>query len=148
MPEPTLLLRSVYFPCAVWLPLFRLGRLFVCRYSVELATQRVWDYSGEGYVHRLVQNLSDGKPIEFHSTSLHTDRADMAQSAVGSAALSLASAGTRSVIPPDTDVTLARARQKKAGALRREYNALLASQLDTQRQYYEKLLVRVVLRGT
>lgn len=108
----------------------------------------MWDYSGEGYVHRLVQNLSDGKPIEFHSTSLHTDRADMAQSAVGSAALSLASAGTRSVIPPDTDVTLARARQKKAGALRREYNALLASQLDTQRQYYEKLLVRVVLRGT
>ena len=30
-------------------------------YSLELDTQRVWDYTGDGYVHRLVQNVIDGK---------------------------------------------------------------------------------------
>ncbi len=30
-------------------------------YSLELDTQRVWDYAGDGYVHRLIQNKSDGK---------------------------------------------------------------------------------------
>ncbi len=34
-------------------------------YSMELETQRVWDYTGDNYVHRLVQNKSDGKLVEF-----------------------------------------------------------------------------------
>lgn len=37
--------------------------------SVELATQRVWDYAGEGYVHRLVQNKRDGKLVELPDPS-------------------------------------------------------------------------------
>jgi BRCA1-associated protein len=32
---------------------------------MELETQRVWDYTGDNYVHRLVQNKSDGKLVEF-----------------------------------------------------------------------------------
>lgn len=32
---------------------------------MELETKRVWDYTGDNYVHRLVQNKSDGKLVEF-----------------------------------------------------------------------------------
>ena len=38
-------------------------------YSMELETQRVWDYTGDNYVHRLVQNKSDGKLVEFSGPS-------------------------------------------------------------------------------
>ncbi|OQR93848.1 hypothetical protein ACHHYP_02206 [Achlya hypogyna] len=34
-------------------------------YSLELETQRVWDYAGDGYVHRLILNKHDGKFVEF-----------------------------------------------------------------------------------
>jgi hypothetical protein len=30
-----------------------------------LESQRVWDYTGDGYVHRLIQNLVDGKLVEL-----------------------------------------------------------------------------------
>lgn len=36
---------------------------------MELETQRVWDYSQDGYVHRLVQNEIDGKLIELPLTN-------------------------------------------------------------------------------
>ena len=34
-------------------------------FSMEINTQRVWDYAEDGYVHRLVQNEVDGKIIEL-----------------------------------------------------------------------------------
>ncbi|KAH9257472.1 hypothetical protein BASA83_000983 [Batrachochytrium salamandrivorans] len=34
-------------------------------YALELETQRVWDYAGDGYVHRLIQNRTDGKLVEL-----------------------------------------------------------------------------------
>ncbi|RKP35171.1 BRCA1-associated protein 2-domain-containing protein [Dimargaris cristalligena] len=34
-------------------------------YSLELESQRVWDYANEGYVHRLIQNRADGKLVEL-----------------------------------------------------------------------------------
>ncbi|XP_031570682.1 BRCA1-associated protein-like isoform X2 [Actinia tenebrosa] len=34
-------------------------------YSLELGTQRVWDYTGDNYVHRLIQNKTDGKLVEY-----------------------------------------------------------------------------------
>lgn len=34
-------------------------------YVLELETQRVWDYAGDGYVHRLIQNKTDGKLVEL-----------------------------------------------------------------------------------
>lgn len=39
-------------------------------YSLELETQRVWDYVGDNYVHRLIQSKTDGKLVElnFHCT--------------------------------------------------------------------------------
>ncbi|KAJ3382167.1 hypothetical protein HDU84_004580 [Entophlyctis sp. JEL0112] len=34
-------------------------------YSLELETQRVWDYAGDGYVHRLIRTGADGKVVEL-----------------------------------------------------------------------------------
>ena len=34
-------------------------------FAMELATQRVWDYTGDNYVHRLIQNKVDGKLVEL-----------------------------------------------------------------------------------
>jgi len=31
---------------------------------MELGTSRVWDYAGDNYVHRLIQNKADGKLVE------------------------------------------------------------------------------------
>jgi len=36
-------------------------------YSLELGTQRVWDYTGDNFVHRLIQNKTDGKLVEYGS---------------------------------------------------------------------------------
>ncbi|XP_020613706.1 BRCA1-associated protein-like [Orbicella faveolata] len=36
-------------------------------YSLELGTQRVWDYTGDNFVHRLIQNKADGKLVEYGS---------------------------------------------------------------------------------
>jgi len=31
---------------------------------MELGSSRVWDYAGDNYVHRLVQNKADGKLVQ------------------------------------------------------------------------------------
>lgn len=41
-------------------------------YSLELDTQRVWDYVGDNYVHRLIQSKTDGKLVEFNQCA-HVD---------------------------------------------------------------------------
>lgn len=43
-------------------------------YSLELETQRVWDYAGDNYVHRLIQSKTDGKLVELnHHCTRHYD---------------------------------------------------------------------------
>lgn len=36
-------------------------------YSMNLGNNRVWDYVGDNFVHRLVQNKGDGKLVEGSS---------------------------------------------------------------------------------
>ncbi|KAJ2791275.1 hypothetical protein H4R20_006887, partial [Coemansia guatemalensis] len=38
-------------------------------YSMELESQSVWDYAGDGYVHRLMQNMADRKVIALDTQS-------------------------------------------------------------------------------
>lgn len=35
-------------------------------YAMQLGNNRVWDYAGDNYVHRLIQNKADGKLVEFN----------------------------------------------------------------------------------
>lgn len=87
-------------------------------YALELETQRVWDYAGDGYVHRLIQNKADGKLVELPS-------------AASSAGAAPREAGLG---PSQADALSA----EKIEAIGIEYSYLLTSQLDSQRSYYEE----------
>ncbi|KIJ62026.1 hypothetical protein HYDPIDRAFT_95269 [Hydnomerulius pinastri MD-312] len=88
-------------------------------YALELETQRVWDYAGDGYVHRLIQNKADGKLVELPSaaSSMGTNSRD--DGALG---------------PSHADTLSA----EKIEAIGIEYSYLLTSQLDSQRSFYEE----------
>ncbi len=34
-------------------------------YSMQLGSNRVWDYAADNYVHRLIQNKTDGKLVQL-----------------------------------------------------------------------------------
>ncbi|KAL9713641.1 hypothetical protein Ac2012v2_003252 [Leucoagaricus gongylophorus] len=87
-------------------------------YALELETQRVWDYAGDGYVHRLIQNKADGKLVELPSASASIDTAPR-EGGLG---------------PSQADALSA----EKIEAIGIEYSYLLTSQLDSQRAYYEE----------
>ncbi|KAK0202799.1 hypothetical protein DFS33DRAFT_1262025 [Desarmillaria ectypa] len=86
-------------------------------YSLELETQRVWDYAGDGYVHRLIQNKADGKLVELPN-----------------AASSMGTSPREGGLGPSPADALS---AEKIEAIGIEYSYLLTSQLDSQRSYYE-----------
>ncbi|TMW60485.1 hypothetical protein Poli38472_000527 [Pythium oligandrum] len=92
-------------------------------YSLELETQRVWDYAGDGFVHRLILNKQDGKFVEFPNPD--------------------ATSGERSQLPPPTTAELEEGEHRKLEKLAHEYNFLLKSQLEEQRLFYERRLASV-----
>ena len=85
---------------------------------MELETQRVWDYAGDGYVHRLIQNKADGKLVELPSAAASTG----------------VTARDTGLGPSPADALSA----EKIEAIGIEYSYLLTSQLDSQRSYYEE----------
>ncbi|KIM32818.1 hypothetical protein M408DRAFT_326546 [Serendipita vermifera MAFF 305830] len=93
-------------------------------YALELETQRVWDYAGDAYVHRLIQNRADGKLVELPSASITSGSAVDSSRALG---------------PGPADTMAA----EKVEAIGIEYSYLLTSQLDSQRAYYEEQLASV-----
>jgi BRCA1-associated protein len=93
-------------------------------YALELETQRVWDYAGDGYVHRLIQNKADGKLVELPSAS----------SSMGTNARDNDELG-----PSHADALSA----EKIEAIGIEYSYLLTSQLDSQRSFYEEQITHL-----
>lgn len=92
-------------------------------YSLELERQQIWDYVGDKYVHRL-NPKADGKSVITHS---HCSSLDgeltygyNEDPELGGALLS-----------------------SKFEAITDEYNHLLASQLEIQRQHFESLLAEI-----
>ncbi|KAF5466813.1 hypothetical protein F2P56_016708 [Juglans regia] len=90
-------------------------------YSLEVETQRVWDYVGDNYVHRLIQSKTDGKLVELNAhCALDSDACGSCES---------------------TDSGLSEALlNSKVEAIVNEYNELLATQLENQKLYFESLL--------
>ncbi|KAK9473969.1 BRCA1-associated protein 2-domain-containing protein [Dipodascopsis tothii] len=88
-------------------------------YAMDLESQRVWDYVGDGYVHRLIQNQSDGKLVELPP-------ADKLAALAGSSSDDRAG--------PDY------VPREKLDSIGMEYTFLLTSQLESQRVYFEDLL--------
>lgn len=79
-------------------------------YSLEIDTQRVWDYAGDGYVHRLIQNNADGKLVEVADPNS----------------------------PCNKGLSEKGKSKTTMDALVVEYNYLLTSQLESQRVFYEQ----------
>ena len=93
------------------------------RFAMDLTTQRVWDYEADGYVHRILQSKPDGKLVELPHAN---DTAGMDAAASRSARDAFAD----DVVP-----------REKMDAIAQDYAALLTSQLDSQRMYFEQQLV-------
>ena len=96
-------------------------------YAMDVATQHVWDYAGDGYVHRLIQNKSDGKlvdlPAALSSMNVSSNpNPNSAYTAIGVDSIS----------------------REKFENMSTEYTYLLTSQLDSQRRYFEEQLERAV----
>ncbi|KAI7945646.1 hypothetical protein MJO29_012034 [Puccinia striiformis f. sp. tritici] len=82
-------------------------------YALELGSQRVWDYVGDNYVHRLIQTKSD-QIVELPALS--------------SAVFDSGGGPGRNEV----------AYQSKIEAISEEFGHLVASQLDSQRAFYEE----------
>lgn len=88
-------------------------------YAVEVETQHVWDFAGNGYVHRLLQNKDDGKLVEIndpHNTRSHE----------------------RSLSPGLTERQEGEVVHRKLEGFASQYHLLLKHQLEQQRLYYEE----------
>ncbi|KAJ3372824.1 hypothetical protein GGF31_001361 [Allomyces arbusculus] len=102
-------------------------------YAIDLATQRVWDYVRDTYVHRLIQNTTDGKLVEVAPPPPPALAALAAASstAAGGGSASGSGASSSAVMPPPGYVLLSEADIHR---INKEYTWLLQSQLDAQRQ--------------
>jgi BRCA1-associated protein len=88
-------------------------------FAMDVATQHVWDYAGDGYVHRLINNKGgDGKLVDLPGAA--AGRSGMAVEAYGA-----------DMVP-----------REKMEAMGNEYTYLLTSQLEQQRSYYEEQVER------
>ncbi|XP_043199621.1 BRCA1-associated protein-like [Amphibalanus amphitrite] len=87
-------------------------------YTMRVGSTRVWDYVGDNFVHRLVQNKEDGKMVEVED-------------------------GRE---PGQRDSKHADSEEKLEG-IQLEYTYLLTSQLQSQRQYYEECIARIEKDG-
>ncbi|KDP30261.1 hypothetical protein JCGZ_17043 [Jatropha curcas] len=91
-------------------------------YSLDLSTQQMWDYVGDNYVHRLNQSKADGKLVDMNS------RCSPFEEDCGTCGCS-----------DDSGISGA-LFSSKVETIVDEYNRLLATQLEAQRQYYESLI--------
>jgi BRCA1-associated protein len=92
-------------------------------YALDTETQHVWDFAGQGYVHRLLQNSKDGKLVEVndpHNTSQE-----------------------RSLSPGLSDAQEEQVVHRKLEGFASQYYTLLKSQLEQQRIYYESRLEEI-----
>ncbi|KAJ4381745.1 hypothetical protein N0V86_003110 [Didymella sp. IMI 355093] len=90
-------------------------------YAMDVVTQHVWDYAGDGYVHRLIQNKADGKLVDLPASTQQTSMTGYANDSVP---------------------------REKLDNMGTEYAYLLTSQLESQRTYFEEQLAKATDKST
>lgn len=106
-------------------------------YSLELESQRVWDYAGDGYVHRLIQSkaefgvLDEGGPTPKAFRDGKSEKGGSAMQASGSMDRNGESGSNATGGQSMAEV------EDKMEALGLEYSHLLSTQLESQRAFYE-----------
>ncbi|QLL30655.1 hypothetical protein HG536_0A04710 [Torulaspora globosa] len=96
-------------------------------FAMDMQTQRVWDYAGDNYVHRLVQNEVDGKLVEVEVEAERPIPSSQPQSSGHS--------GSKTM---EKDSSAASFMRNKEYHL--EYVQVLVSQLESQREFFEMKL--------
>jgi BRCA1-associated protein len=88
-------------------------------YALDTITQHVWDFAGQGYVHRLLQNKQDGKLVEISDPNNTSSQ-------------------ERSNHPPAmSDAQEGEMVHRKLEGYASQYYTLLKSQLEQQRIFYQ-----------
>jgi hypothetical protein len=93
-------------------------------YALDTETQHVWDFAGQGYVHRLLQNKEDGKLVEVTDPNNTTSQ-------------------ERSMTPGLSDAQEGEVVHRKLEGFASQYYTLLKSQLEQQRTFYEGRLEEI-----
>ena len=94
-------------------------------YTMELGANRVWDYVGDNFVHRLVQTeCADGKLVETGGGRAGRDDEDCKDGAKNIDGVTVNS-------------------DEKLDSIQLEYTYLLTSQLEAQRRYFEEKIHRL-----
>lgn len=97
-------------------------------FAMDIKTQRVWDYAGDNYVHRLVQNEIDGKLVEVGLNIEHAGENHQIEET---------STSSNKNLDKDSNLLTNFMRNKEYHL---EYVQVLISQLESQREYYEAKL--------
>ncbi|GJQ13541.1 hypothetical protein GpartN1_g5332.t1 [Galdieria partita] len=99
-------------------------------FAMELESGRVWDYVGDNYVHRLIVNKTDGKLVEL--PSLQEESRERSQIGASSSSVQ------------ESDTSYKKTNEKECDdfmdSILKQYDYLLTSQLESQREYYEQQL--------
>jgi BRCA1-associated protein len=93
-------------------------------YALDTETQHCWDFAGQGYVHRLLQNKEDGKLVEVNDPFNTASQ-------------------ERSQTPGLSDAQEGEVVHRKLEGFASQYYTLLKSQLEQQRIYYEGRLEEI-----
>lgn len=122
-------------------------------YSMQLGSNRVWDYVGDNFVHRLLQNKADGKLVEvgdgrgsgeggLMGGGMHSDGGREH----GCDCDGLCGSGRRCELSECSTTGKCRhqgSSDEKLDSLQLEFTYLLTSQLESQRLYFEEALSRI-----
>ncbi|KAL6560727.1 hypothetical protein OROGR_004286 [Orobanche gracilis] len=120
-------------------------------FSLELEKQQIWDYVGDKYVHRLNQSKVDEKSVIINSRCGSVEECgtctyeEEEEDGLDGALFSSKIEGVQPLIHHEKDRTKDR-HIYEDDLILDEYNRLLASQLDIQRQHYESLLAEAKSR--
>lgn len=96
--------------------------------SIEIATQRIWDYAQDGYVHHL---RTSSRHLDLRGSCLATPPSDKR--------LEFAHACRATALALGGDAELPTAAEDKLSELALHYEGILEAQLATQRLHYEQL---------
>ncbi|KAF2400999.1 zf-UBP-domain-containing protein [Trichodelitschia bisporula] len=95
-------------------------------FAMDITTQHVWDYAGDGYVHRIITNKTDGKLVHLSAAWANNGARGAGGESAGS-----------DMVP-----------REKMDAMSTEYTYLLTSQLESQRLYFEEQMERAVSKAS
>ncbi|CAN0492306.1 unnamed protein product, partial [Ectocarpus sp. 12 AP-2014] len=100
-------------------------------YAIEIETQQVWDFAGDGFVHRLIHNKADGKLVEISDPEQTSEERPQMPARLSDVQVRCLPCG---------DGVEERLTHGKLEGLAYQYSTLLTSQLDEQRHFYQKQL--------